>query len=172
MGIYAAGANLGGELGLDKESTNEQPLFKRIINGKFIALSSGAMHSAAIDENGCLWTWGINDDGALFRNGRKDVPTKTSLTRVRQVVCTDSSTVVLLSDKTVKISGAFRNANGDIEKAVDVDLRNITKITAGHQHVLALDGDGKVWVWGGGNRDYNRICISEIPEFATPQHIY
>jgi regulator of chromosome condensation len=34
---------------------------------QFVQVACGGMHTIALDTEGCLWTWGVNDEGALGR---------------------------------------------------------------------------------------------------------
>ena len=42
-------------------------------------------------------------------------------------------------------------------------LKNITKISVGEVHSLALDKDGNVWTWG--NNDYSRLGRKTVPDW-------
>jgi alpha-tubulin suppressor-like RCC1 family protein len=34
---------------------------------QFVQVACGGMHTVALDTEGCIWTWGVNDEGALGR---------------------------------------------------------------------------------------------------------
>lgn len=76
----------------------------------------GAMHTAALDKDGRVLTWGCNDDGALGRKEYCRRPTPVPLPApVAQVCCGDSHTAFLLADySAVFLTGMYREKNQTI----------------------------------------------------------
>ncbi|KAL2205822.1 RCC1/BLIP-II, partial [Sarocladium strictum] len=80
-----------------------------------------------------------------------------------QVVACDSATFVLTEDGRVYGWGTFRSSDGilgfDEKTKVQATpvllpvLKNITKLSAGSNHVLALDNKGNVLAWGCGQQN-------------------
>jgi alpha-tubulin suppressor-like RCC1 family protein len=63
------------------------------------------------------------------------------------VVLKDNGTVYVGGDD--KMGGFGNGPFGYINECLEIpNLRNIVDISASYAHVLALDNDGKVWVWG------------------------
>lgn len=58
-----------GQLGLPRTSTDRNP-GSITASSRFIAAAAGRYHSAALDEEGRLFTWGLNDFGQLGRDAR------------------------------------------------------------------------------------------------------
>ena len=88
-------------------------------------------------------------------------------------------TAVLSSDGTVWTWGATRSGrlgNGDSEwfgysvYPVQVrNLNNVTAISAGHAHTLALRSDGTVWAWG--NNDWGQLGTGNTRGSAVPVRV-
>jgi alpha-tubulin suppressor-like RCC1 family protein len=66
--LWACGCGLSGRLGLN--DTENRRSFERVGAGAFgsarvVAAAAGFAHSAAVTEDGALWTWGQGNDGQL-----------------------------------------------------------------------------------------------------------
>jgi alpha-tubulin suppressor-like RCC1 family protein len=130
------------------------------LNG-VVAVSAGGDHSAALAQDGTVWTWGRNNFGQLglaspsYKTKAVQVP---GLTNAAAVAAGFSHTVALRSDGTVWTWG--RNNFGQLgignttgySSPVQVEgLFNVVAIASGGAHVLALRSDGTVWGWGYNN---------------------
>ncbi|KAI5861317.1 GDP/GTP exchange factor [Durotheca rogersii] len=109
-----------------------------------------------------------DDDDDTGMNPLESTPGPVNLdilpegTKIVQVAATDSASFALTDDGRVYGWGTFRSSDGIIgfseqtriqETPVIVpDLKNITKLACGSNHVLALDLDGKVFTWGNGGQ--------------------
>jgi alpha-tubulin suppressor-like RCC1 family protein len=86
-GLWACGQGYYGQLGLD--DTEDRHVFEQVggttnavFNGaKVVAAAAGRVHSAAVTEDGALWTWGYGGFGQL---GRGDEESLLEATRVPQ----------------------------------------------------------------------------------------
>lgn len=123
----------------------------------FVKVSAGS-HSAAIANDGTLWTWGLNDYGQLgdgtttSRNRPQQVGTATTWTAV---ACGVQHTIALRSDGTLWSWG--RNNYGQLgdtsttsrgTPAQVTTYANWTAIASGGEHSLARRADGTLWGWG------------------------
>lgn len=171
--IYTWGANASGQLGHGTNSVSETASKVVGIGGtgfltaiKSIGASKNATY--AITSNNRVVAWGDNTKGKLG-NG-KQISTNTpvnvvrslgQLTNIRQVQGTDSSGVALAIDSTVYTWGNnFQHQLGrntvntfdvfasQVKKKDGTTLKSIVQISAGGNHVLALDKNGNVWSWG------------------------
>ncbi|PCG98507.1 Regulator of chromosome condensation, RCC1 [Penicillium occitanis (nom. inval.)] len=110
-----------------------------------------------------------DDDEEIEVNPKEATPSVIDLSGVEkgtvftQVVAADSASFALTDDGFVYGWGTFRNSNGvwGFSPEVKVQqtptlipgLKNVTKIAAGSNHVLALLTDGTVHSWGSGEQD-------------------
>ena len=85
--LWACGRGLHGELGLHENGPRHA--FERVETGEFagvkmVAAAAGYSHSAAVTEDGALWTWGQNEDGqsGLGDRQRRLVQTQVAMARV------------------------------------------------------------------------------------------
>ena len=141
--LYCFGSAVGGELGLIP-ATHERrkPGLLKLLDGKgVVAVECGGQHSLALDSTGRVWSWGVNDQGALGRlteDGHDEddyedlesiddqsivkgteafLPLPVPLgagVRVVQMVCADSFSAVLTADGDVYAWGSFRDPSGVI----------------------------------------------------------
>merc|ERR1712091_841675 len=82
-GLWACGHGLNGQLGLDDEAPRH--VFERVGAGAFggarvVAAAAGRDHSAAVTEDGALWTWGYGYYGRLGHGDEENrlVPTEVA----------------------------------------------------------------------------------------------
>ncbi|MBS1602623.1 MAG: hypothetical protein JST42_08135 [Bacteroidetes bacterium] len=147
-------------------------------NLRIKAVASGLHNSAAVDNNGEVWTWGSNENAqggvGTTENPTDDFPRKITqdslgrpFTGVVQVACwanqTAEGVVAVKDDGTVwiwgKTGGGFRGNGqyGGINKRpVRVDIpagKKVVKVVAA-EIILALTSDGSVYSWGGDNRPF------------------
>lgn len=68
--LFSIGENGHGQLGLG--DTRDRSKFEKISNVRFRSVSTGALHTAAIDEKRCLWSCGHNELGQLGLGDTRD----------------------------------------------------------------------------------------------------
>jgi len=139
LNVYAFGSGSMGELGLGPQS-NQRNVKRPRLNPNLLPdevgivdIAAGGMHCAAIDGEGRVWTWGVNDQGVLGRettwspenededmddededklNPRESVPGLVEGfpegTVISKIACGDSITVALTNDGKVYAWGTFR----------------------------------------------------------------
>ena len=123
-----------------------------------IAIAAGNRHTAALRQDGTVWTWGENPHGQLGLGhlAPQAAPKQVlNLTNVIAIAAGDSHTAALRQDGTVWTWG--HNAYGQVgdgsltnrSSPVQVpNLNNVTAIAAGGHHTMAFRQDGTVWTWG------------------------
>jgi len=130
-----------------------------------VAVAAGGLHSAALDKQGKVYTWGNNDEGGLgritaceednFEAGQVQLTGKAV-----QIAAGDCHTVALMDDGKVFAWGCFRDNNGplgflekgEIQKTPVQLLENIpvVKVASGNNHLALLSFDGFVYTAGCG----------------------
>ena len=104
--VLAFGWNRAGQLGLGEHETQDRWLYPVTLDAfagrRVVEVSAGGMHSAAVDEESELWTWGIDDDGQLGRDPEETHgmamewrPGKVALRHVRHVSTGSKSTLAV-----------------------------------------------------------------------------
>jgi E3 ubiquitin-protein ligase HERC1 len=163
--VYSWGDGDYGKLGHGNCNTHKQP---ERITGPFLGktikyINAGYRHSAAVTDDGKLYTWGEGDHGRLGHgdsNGRY-IPTQVAgLSDVGSVACGSSHTLVVSKDgKTVWSFGSGEHGKlgtGDLGKVyrpqVIEALQSLTiqKVCAGTSFSMALTASGEVYTWGSG----------------------
>ncbi|MGK0189489.1 MAG: alpha-tubulin suppressor-like RCC1 family protein [Verrucomicrobiales bacterium] len=141
----------------------------------WIAISTSEDHSAALKEDGTLWTWGKNESGQLGLGDLEayDTPQQVGTDNNWVQVSTGTGfrhvgfTMALKSDGTLWAAGsnATYGTLGVGEGAVIFEGQEITpvlvqvgadndwaSISAGQGHTLAIKTDGSFWAWGVNDR--------------------
>ncbi|KAI8481810.1 putative E3 ubiquitin-protein ligase herc1, partial [Branchiostoma belcheri] len=163
--VFSWGDGDYGKLGHGNSSTQKYPKqIQGALQGKVVkSISAGYRHSAAVTEDGELFTWGEGDYGRLGHgdSNSKNLPTLVKdITNAGQVVCGSSHTIVVSQDgRTVWSFGGGDNGklgHGDtnrvykpkvIEALVGLYIR---KVCCGSQSSLALTSTGQLFAWGCG----------------------
>ncbi|KAK4883685.1 hypothetical protein RN001_007004 [Aquatica leii] len=163
--VYSWGDGDYGKLGHGSCSTHKEP---KLIGGPFLGkiikcIHAGYRHSAAVTDDGELYTWGEGDHGRLGHGDSNSchIPTLVrDLIQVGSVACGSAHTLVLSKDgKTVWSFGSGdggRLGHGEIVKVyrpkVIEALQGFTilKVCAGALFSMALTTSGQVYTWGSG----------------------
>merc|ERR1719318_822136 len=79
----------------------------------------GGMHTAVLDSNGKVWTFGCNDEGSLGRHIEEEedsfLPGEVTLpSKAVMICCGDSHTAALTQEGEVWAWGTFRDSSGPI----------------------------------------------------------
>jgi alpha-tubulin suppressor-like RCC1 family protein len=156
------GYNEAGQLGIGTPSdttdtTNTRSAPQTVGSNTYTAVSAGGSHSAAIQANGNLWTWGGNASGQLGDG------TTTSRTNPTQVG-TDYMAVAAGNAHTlaIKTNGELwawgNNGTGQVGDGTSNPAPSPTRIgngfytaAAGTSHSVAIKLDGSLWAWGSNN---------------------
>jgi alpha-tubulin suppressor-like RCC1 family protein len=162
-----------------------------VLAGKTIVdLATGSDHVLALASDGTVYSWGQNEWGQLG-NGTENksytpVPVIMSGAlagkTVTAISANDQYSLVLTSDG--KVYGWGYGAAGQLGNGAQsistypvavytggvLNGKTITAISAGNDHAIALDSDGKAYTWGntqdgalGNGINYNWGDISDVP---------
>ncbi|HUU06662.1 MAG TPA: hypothetical protein VMZ49_12390 [Patescibacteria group bacterium] len=157
--VYAWGSNSNGQLGLGEGGNSG---LARKVDGltgvKHVA--AGSFHSLALKEDGTVWSWGWNGyhqlaDGTA-QNRNRPVQIK-GLTGVKILAGGHKFSAALADDGSVWVwgdnEGRIRGEHG-MPRFMDkpmkvVGIPPMKAIAAGSYHMLGMDLNGRLWVWGG-----------------------
>ncbi len=157
--VWGWGRNLNGQLG--DGSAGFRVLPERVVTGMAV-LGAGDQHSLAVDGDGRAWSWGSNGDGQLGdgTSNRRGVPEQMSgLGGAGAIADVDGGTdhSILLTEDG-RVFGVGRNNQGQLGSGTTDDSylpvettgvpTSVRAVSAGGDHNLALDADGRVWAWG------------------------
>ncbi|EFA81594.1 hypothetical protein PPL_05585 [Heterostelium album PN500] len=163
--LFSFGCGTFGRLGHGNElpSFNPRPI-STLVGKHIVSVAAGLMHSAAVDSQGALYTWGWNRYGQLGLGTVKKhtLPNKNKeLERfnIVKVVCGKNHTLVL--DVNGHVYSFGFNVCGQLgigsytdsikPNRIDLDLKQndeIIDIAAGYYHVLLLTKKGCVYSFG------------------------
>jgi len=135
--------------------------------GKAVDIAAADSTSYALLDDGTVWAWGDGRQGELgtgpnprlplLSNSTKAMeyrgaerPVRVAVEGVASIVAVAHRAVAVLRDGTVREWPRRRTADGEpsfLPTAVP-KLANVTQVSAGWGHTLALTADGRVWAWG------------------------
>jgi|GEM_PF-6710226 len=162
--VWSWGRNIFGQLGNGTSSQDYQSTPVQANISGVAAIAAGGYHTAALKNDGTVWSWGYNQfgevgDGTLTM--RKSPVQVKGLTDVIAIDASEGNTIALKSDGTVWTwgnNGYAQLGNGTLESGTSgaakspvqvKNLEGIIQISAGHTHMAALKNDGTLWTWGG-----------------------
>ncbi|PAV68440.1 hypothetical protein WR25_09774 [Diploscapter pachys] len=161
--LWAWGGNRYGQCGLGHRENAKDVERVPQAPSRILDLSGGQFHSAAVDEEGNLFTWGWNVWGQLGHGNRstedKLVPTKVDgLTeRVRKVCCGRAHSVLLTESGRIMVAGngsyGQLGGNDDIKKRhafqyLDIHNHKFAHISSSFYHSVGVTETGEVFEWG------------------------
>lgn len=177
--VWAWGDNSAGQLAREKTNTPGAPA--RIAGlSKAASVTAGSLHGVALLEDGTVRTWGDNTlgqlgDGTVTR--RYEPVAVGGLSEVASIAGGYFHTLALKRDGTVWAWG--HNADGQLGDGTRVSrnngaipvpgLQKIVSVAVGSGHSLALDGEGRVYAWGG-NRQ-GQLGTGDMDTRLTPTPI-
>ncbi len=177
--VWAWGKNDKGQLGRATQTEKETPgMISGMNSVKAVCVGEG--FSLAVKTDGTVWGWGDNN---YFQLGTStgliySTPVKIEgLANVREVVCGSGHSIALLGDGSLYSWGqnAFGQTGlglGDPFVVVPQkisQLSDISKVSAGQFHCLAVKTDGTVYSWGRNNS--LQLGVASIEQLTIPQQI-
>lgn len=159
--LWGWGDNFTGNVGDGTTIARNTPV-KVLLNISATAIAAGPLSSFAIGSDSYLYVWGNNDQNQLGVNNLNSTPwpTKTLLTPASITSGGNLFSVEALLDGSVYSFGL--NLYGELghgvistnttpnpnSGGVVPSLSNITVVSSGSCHTIALRSDGTVWSWG------------------------
>ncbi|ORD93802.1 RCC1 [Enterospora canceri] len=164
MALFGFGSNIMGQLAHSEEYIFvDKPIEIEFFRDRRIRkMACGKMHVLVLCENGELYSWGVNDDYALGRDGVDEEGIKKVETNTRDEIvdiCAGASYSAFLTKKGhVYLCGTFKSTNGVFGFSLNSkfgigfrqvsNLKGITSIDAGMNHILMLSKTGDIWSMG------------------------
>lgn len=128
-----------GQLGMGEDVTERLRPFPLSIDGKkVLQVACGGMHTVVLTEDRCVYSWGVNDEGALGRKTAGELWEKYGVNGFSDVPAGDSYT-----PGRVLFTEAEQMDNRNLEFPNEV-----VQISAGDSHTCVLMRCGSVWAWG------------------------
>jgi alpha-tubulin suppressor-like RCC1 family protein len=178
--VVTMGSDDGFQLGIQKSADEDKavdylPTLARSIPGQSVVqVAAGGLHSAAVTNNGDVYTWGVNDDGALGREvSEEDMHNIKAVTegfapedkgKVIGVSCGDSHSIFLTIDGKVYSTGMYKDSDSGKFKQVPPNAteckganpfpvpvalpKKARAIAAGYSWNVAVLEDDSLVTWG------------------------
>lgn len=140
LNVYVFGSGSMGELGLGPQSDQRNVKRPRLNTNLLpqdigiVDIAVGGMHCAAIDEQGRVWTWGVNDQGVLGRD--------TTWSPENEDTAMDSDD----DDEDDEQLNPRESIPGLVEGFPEGTI--IAKIACGDSITVAVTNKGQVYAWG------------------------
>lgn len=172
--VWAWGNNTDGVLGTGAANNVRRTPEQVVGLSEIVDIGAGYYHSFAIDKEGRLYTWGLNDDWQLG-NGTttsSELPIRLSLSNVLMAAGGEDHSLALCADGTVWAWGENENGQlgtdsvGASSVPIESKMTNAVSVAAGATHSLAIDMSGNVYAWGKntyGQLGNNTKTTSEMP---------
>ncbi|TVQ38503.1 MAG: choice-of-anchor D domain-containing protein [Spirochaetaceae bacterium] len=188
--LWAWGSNYWGSLGDDLGSENDPPqnhsptpiLVPGLSSVAIQQVTGGSGHTLALDTEGNVWSWGLNNhgqlgDGSLTRRTTpQKVPGLSGVTAIaagqRHSFAVTGGGLVAWGEGTHYVLGL-----GDEERRLSpVTVQGITDVVgvaSAFAHSIAVKSDGTTWIWGvmsmagGVGIDYAPEAPAAIPGLGT-----
>lgn len=111
--LWACGRGWSGQLGLGNRENRHE--FERVNQSAFsgmkvVTVAAGTSHSAAVTEDGAVWTWGLNDEGQL---GQGDQDIYETPTRVERCESLKRSLQTLQQEQALALCMGLHNRLGE-----------------------------------------------------------
>ena len=186
--LWCWGSNYAGELGDGTMTNRHVPIEAAVLGGGVVSASPGDAYTCAIKNDGSLWCWGLNDNGALGNGTLEDspVPVRVEVGRAVAEVWAGghhsggAHTCVRAQDGSAWCWGT--NSDGRLGDGTPTDspvpvqvntAADFVRITTGAESSCGLQSDGQLVCWGN-NRYFqlgNGDDVTQMSTVPTPVSI-
>jgi len=182
--VFGFGFNFYGQLGLGDARDRLVPIQIPLLTDRNITrVFAGSMHSLALTNNSRLYCFGHNNMGQLGLNDvdHKLIPTENTRASGMNISLISPGyihTLILTKESRVFVFGG--NTNGQLGLRDNLirmiptentffNGRNVTQISAGYVHSLAVTKDHKVYSFG--HNFYGQLGLGDAVDKNTPTEI-
>ena len=161
MAVYVFGSNDMGQLGLPEDIlSTKKPTCLTFFNDKKVKkIACGKLHVLVLCEDNSLYSWGVNDEAALGRDGNEERPELVKFNKPIEDICAGASfSGILCTNGQVYLCGTFKSSSGVLgltptvrmsQKFIQVpNIKRIKRIFAGLNHIVMIDRTGSLWAVG------------------------
>ena len=166
--LWAWGSNQFGQLGDGTYTDRNRPVLVDLTSlgsSKIMEVSAGGGHTIALDDQGRLWAWGNNLEGALGDGTRTNQTTPVLVdiaplngSKVVHAAAGTSHSVAVDDEGRlwawgIEYGQRSHNSLTIQDRPVQVDMglmggRKVVTLSAGYHYTLALDDRSQMWAWG------------------------
>lgn len=175
------GADSCGELGQGKIGISRKSPIQVCMDKPIKQVACGPMHTLSLTEDGQVFSYGCNDEGALGRetDGDEELEATPTIVPIEdaivKITAGDSHSAVLTIRNEVFIWGNFRDEHGSVGLTPSCEGRasykplkvlsdkKLKDIASGSNHMLLLDDEGEVYSFGvGAQGQLGRLSREEL----------
>lgn len=159
--LWSWGPNTQGQLGINTAVGSAlTPVSVCGAVKTFCKVDASTNTSQAIDKYGMIWSWGLGTSGILGNNQTGNRSTPVSVCGAVKTFCKISTggTFAVAIDKYGKVwtwgsnTGSQLGDGTTTDRSTPIAVGGATKtfceISTGNAHTVAVDKNGKFWVWG------------------------
>jgi alpha-tubulin suppressor-like RCC1 family protein len=177
--LFCWGSNTAGQLGSSTAGSRSERPVAVTEGAQFVAASSGAMHTCAIDTDGTLYCWGGNARGQVGNGTRTNQSAPVAIAPERtfsEVSAGAAHTCAVTSDSRAFCWGAGDHGQTgatDLEDTLEpreVAGMRFSGISAGGAHTCALDPQRVAYCWGA--NDIGQLGDSTNVGRASPAPVF
>lgn len=160
--LFVWGEGSKGRLGLKSHTSQHSPMMLTLPDGRqAVFVACGDEHSAAIDRDGALFTWGSGTAGKLGHGDENHALRPLRVAHLESesvltVACGAAHTIALTHGGAVYAWGGglcvARGASVSYPTPIPSLVSDIVEIASGPAHCLCMTKDGDVISWGRGDR--------------------
>ncbi|GMS97942.1 hypothetical protein PENTCL1PPCAC_20117, partial [Pristionchus entomophagus] len=171
--LWSVGGNEQGQLGRGDSSAGSYTIYPipAPTSSKFVQISAGRAHTAAITEDGRLFVWGCNVHGQCGMRGadKWEKPKRVQeINEAIQVACGPDHTIVLTESGRIytfgqQHDGACLHDPAEITEFIGMP---IVSVHAGGRHWAALSACGTVVTWG--KNEHGQLATNDTMFRAKP----
>jgi alpha-tubulin suppressor-like RCC1 family protein/tRNA A-37 threonylcarbamoyl transferase component Bud32 len=160
--VYAWGNNYWGQIGCGDNYIKSMPTKLKALNDiKIKMISCGYNYSMALTENGCVYSWGLNEDGQLGIGNTKNSNTPKQIQMkdiiVDKITCGESHSLLLTDNGAIYAFGD--NSFGQIGNGMKGNIKTPIKLNHKKEFIditshwnsnisIAQSLDNKYYIWG------------------------